>query len=150
MLPALKKIAGKADIDETIRQRSAEVIDQLEETKGDPRKLKSPVSLQIDDEKIINARKILANQRLPQTTEILRLLRDNNIESKRYAIYMIGKFRLNDMIPEVCDCLNIPGLETDATSVLRSFGTEASEELHRLYLSSSGNVNISKLILSAY
>jgi ATP/ADP translocase len=147
MLPALKKIAGNADIDETIRQKSAEVIDQFEETNGDPRKLKSPVSLQTDDEKIINARKTLSSPRQPQTTEILRLLRDNHIDSKRYAIYMIGKFRLNDMLPEVCDCLNIPGLEADATSVLRSFGNDASDELRRFYLSSSGNINISKIIL---
>lgn len=60
---------------------------------------------------------------------------------------MIGKFRLNDMISEVCHCLSIHGLETDAQNVLSSFGTDASEELFRLYLSSSGNVNISKFII---
>jgi len=147
MLPALRKIAAKASIEETLRQRSAEVIDQLEETIGDPRKLKKSLSLSSEDEKLINARKTLANSRMPQTTEILRLFRDNNIESKRFAIYMIGKFRLNDMIPEVCDCLSIPGLETDARNVLSSFGTEASEELFRFYLSSSGNIRISKLII---
>jgi ATP:ADP antiporter, AAA family len=147
MLPALRKIASKADVDEALRHLSAEVIDQLEETKGDPRKSKKSFPLPVDDEKLISARKTLASERLPQTTEILRLLRDNNIESKRYAVYIIGKFRLNDMISEVCNCLIIQGLEMDALNVLTSFGTDASEELFRFYLSLSGNINLSKLII---
>jgi len=147
MLPVLKKISSRADIDEAVRHHSAEVIDQLEETKGDPHKLKKSVPLLAEDDKLVNARKTLASTRMPLTTEILRLLRDNNIESKKYAVYMIGKFRLTDMISEVCNCLNVHGLERDAFNVLNSFGTEAREELFRLYLSSSGNINISKLII---
>jgi AAA family ATP:ADP antiporter len=147
MLPGLKKIASRIDIDEDLRHRSAEVIDQLEETKGDPRKLKKSIRPLIEDEKLINARKTLASQRLPQTTEILRLLRNNNIESRRYAIYMIGKFRLSDMISEVANCLVIQGLEKDAMNILDSFGTEANDELYRLYLSSSGNIRVSRLII---
>ena len=147
LVPALRKIASKADIDENLRHRSAEVIDQIDATKGDPRKLNKSFPAPPDDEKLINARKTLASERLPQTTEILRLLRENNIESKRYAVFIIGKFRLRDMISEVCNCLSIPGLEMDAMNVLSSFGTEASEELFRLYLSFSGNTNISKLII---
>lgn len=147
MLPALKKITALESVDEDIRHRSAEVIDQLEMTKGDPHKLRQMMSLSAEDDKLVIARKTLASTRLPQTTEILRLLRDNNIESKRYAIFMIGKFRLSDMMPEVCSCLSIHGLEMDALNVLESFGNEAKEELFRLYLSSSGNINISKLII---
>jgi hypothetical protein len=84
---------------------------------------------------------------MPQTTEILRLLRDKSLESKRLAIYMIGKFRLVDMLPEVSECLNIPGLEADTAAVLSSFGNGAEEELIRFYLVSSGNINASKTIL---
>jgi ATP/ADP translocase len=147
LLPVLKKIIGKHDLDEGLRYKSAEIIDQMEVTKGDYRKLDNPLQIPAEDEKIINARKIIAGQRLPQTTEILRLLRDNNFESKRYAIYMIGKFRLKDMLFEVCDCLSIPGLEADAAMVIESFGTESSGELQRFYLCSSGNLNTSKAIL---
>ena len=60
---------------------------------------------------------------------------------------MIGKFRLADMLPEVCECLNIPGLETDAAAVLAAFGNNAEENLIRFYLVSSGNINVSKTIL---
>jgi hypothetical protein len=84
---------------------------------------------------------------MPQTTEILRLLRDKSIESKRLAIYLIGKFRLSDMLPEVCECFNIPGLEMDTAFVLSAFGSEAEEELIRFYLISRSNLNSSKTIL---
>ena len=145
--PALKKIIEKPGADEVLKHQSAEIIDQIEVTKGDYRKLGNAIKVQAEDEKIINARKIIAGQRLPQTTEILRLLRDNNPASKRYAIYMIGKFRLKDMLSEVCDCLSMPNLEADAVNVIGSFGTEATDELERYYLSSSGNLNTSMAIL---
>ena len=147
LLPALKKIIGRPDVDEALRHKSAEIIDQMEITKGDYRKLDNFLKIPSEDERIINARKIIAGERLPQTTEILRLLRDNNIESKRHGLYMVGKFKLKDMLSEACDCLNISGLEADAIMVIGSFGTDASEELQRYYISSSGNLNTSIAIL---
>jgi hypothetical protein len=105
-------------------------------------------SVQQKEDKIFTAQKILSGTRQPQTTEILRLLRDNSNESKKLAIYMIGKFRLTEMIPEVCACLKIPGLETDAASVLKGFGKDADEVLTKFYLVSSGNLFISKAILN--
>jgi ATP:ADP antiporter, AAA family len=147
ILPALRKIASDREIDEALRHRAVEVIDQMDETKGDPLKLKKNLTTVPDEDKIIKARKTLAASRIPQTTEILRLLRDNNIESRRVAIYMIGKFRLTDMIPEVCDCLGIPGLEKDSQVVLENFGSLAYEPLIRMFMSSSGNIPVSKAII---
>jgi AAA family ATP:ADP antiporter len=137
-LPLLKKIASNPDLDMGVRQHSSETVEILE-------KLSS--SVMAGDAKVSFARKILSGTRQPQTTEILKLLRDNSIESKRLAIYMIGKFRISDMLPEVCECLNIPRLETDACAVLSSFGKDASDELMRYYLISSGNTTTSKTIL---
>jgi hypothetical protein len=147
ILPALRKIANDRGIEEELRYRAVEVIDQMEETKGDPGKLKNALNYVHEEEKIIKARKTLASSRLPQTTEVLRLLRDNNPESKRLAIYMIGKFRMPDMIPEVCDCLGIQGLEKDSIAVLASFGKLAQDSLFRMFLSSSGNIVVSKAIM---
>ena len=72
-----------------------------------------------------NARNTLAGTRYPQTTEILRLLRDKSPELKRLALFLIGKFKMTDMIQEVCECLNVHGIEDDAYSVLLSFGSAA-------------------------
>ncbi len=138
LIPVLNKISLDNSVDEEIRQQSVEMV----------RDLKSLLtSRKQDDKRIAHAKKILSGTRLPQTTEILRLLRDYSLESKKLAILMVGKFKLTDMLPEVCECLNIPGLETDAYAVLRSFDSLAVDELERYYLVSSGNTNTSKTIL---
>lgn len=138
LLPALKRISANSNIESKIRQQSVSTVETLE---------KFPSSLNHEDEKIESAIKTLSGTRMPQTTEILRLLRDNSIESKRLAIFMIGKFKLTDMLPEVCECLNIQELDRDAYSVISSFGDKAVEELIRCYLVYSGNIVTSKIIL---
>jgi ATP:ADP antiporter, AAA family len=138
LLPAVKKIATLPLTEKEIRKNSDRIAESLE-------LLLSP-DQQKDDKNSI-ARKILSDSRQPQTTQILRLLRDNSLESKTIAIYMIGKFKMTDMLPEVCACLSIPGLETQAASVLRSIGKNADEELYKYYMVSSGNLRISKMIL---
>jgi ATP:ADP antiporter, AAA family len=146
-LPALKRIVTDNKFDEALRHKAAGVADQLEGARVYQGKLKRTVDHLPDKEKIIKARKSLADSRMPQTTEILRLLRDNNIESRRLAIYMIGKFRLADMIPDVCNCLGVQGLEKDASLVLESFGSAAYSSLTRAFFSSSGNIPVCKGII---
>ena len=138
LLPVLKKTAFNSGLNETVRQHSLEAVEILE---------KYSTSVKSEDEKIGEAKKILAGTRRPQTTLILRLLRDNSIESKRVAIFMIGKFRLSDLLSDVCGCLSIPGLEIDASAVLKTFGRDAEDELFRVYLRTSGNLSTSKAIL---
>lgn len=138
LLPVLKKTANNIDLDEGVRQHSAEVVEILQ---------KHSSYLESDNEKISDAIKTLSGSRMPQTTELLRLLRDNSIESKKLAIYMIGKFRLADLLSEVCGCLSIPGLTIDAYEVLKTFGSGAEDELVRYYFITSGNIKLSKTIL---
>lgn len=138
LIPVLKKLNTLGSLDEDNRRLSGELMKKLGEVSSDGR---------ADGDKLISARKMLSGSRLPQTTEILRLLRDNSLEAKRLGIFIIGKFRLTDMLPEVCDCLNIRGLEIDAFSVLKSFDNAAGIDLERFYLASSGNINTSKTIL---
>ena len=138
LLPVLKKATNNSKLDEEIRQHSADVVELLQ---------KNSAASDYGDEKINEAIKMLAGTRMPQTTEVLRLLRDKSIESKRLAIYMIGKFRLNDLLSEVCECLNVPGLANDAAEVLKTFGVFAEDVLMRYYLRTSGNVRLSKNVL---
>ncbi len=138
LIAVLKEIAADSSLDSDMRQQTSELLTRLKFiSSGDLHK----------DGKISNAKKILAGSRLPQTTEILRLLKDKSVESKRMAIYMIGKFKLADMLPEVCECLGISGLESDATMVIRKFGSKAVDELISYYLASSGNIRTCVAIL---
>jgi ATP:ADP antiporter, AAA family len=138
LLPVLKKTVNNIDLDEEVRQHSADVVGILNELS---------ISLKSDNESISKSIIILSGSRMPQTTEILRLLRDKSVESRKLAIYMIGKFRLTDLLSEVCACMSIPGLTKDAYEVLKSFGSEAEDELVRYYLIISGNTKLSKTIL---
>jgi ATP:ADP antiporter, AAA family len=138
LIPVLKKAANNADLDEGIRQHSAEVVELLQ---------KQLTSIKSDNKKITEAMKTLSGSRMPLTTEIFSLLRDNSVESKKMAVYMIGKFRITDLLSEVCGCLNNPGLAKEAYEVLKSFGPAAEDELIRYYLINSGNIKLSKIIL---
>ena len=146
MLPVLKRISADISMNEAIRHKAADVVFSLEEIKS-KQEAKSQSTSAIEDTKLFSARKMLSGDRLPQTSELLRLLRDNSVESKRYAILAIGKFKMTDMMPEVCHCLSIKGLEEDAMNVLESFGESGIDEISRFYLGSSGNVRTSVLIL---
>jgi ATP:ADP antiporter, AAA family len=137
LLHIIKKMAER-NFDEEIRHKSADIVKKTDEILS---------GWKTEDERVNFAKRALSETRMPQTTEILRLLRDKSLESKKLAIYMIGKFRLSDMLPEVCECLNIPGLETDTAAVISAFGSSAEEELIRYYLVSSGNINSSKTIM---
>ena len=137
LLPVLKRTAINNNLDEEIRKNASDVASILQ----------IPATLKADDEKISEALRILSGSRRPQTTEILRLLRNNSVESKRLAIYMIGKFKLSDLLSEVCDCLRIPGLMSDAYEVMKAFGKEAEGQLIRYYVISSGNTGLCRIIL---
>jgi ATP:ADP antiporter, AAA family len=138
LLSVLKKIENNAGIDEGIRHRAAEAAQILQKNTGIP---------ESDKEEIGSAIKILSGSRMPRTTEILRLLRSNNVAARRAAIYMIGKFRLADLLSEVCGCLITNALAKDAYEILKSFGSEAEDDLIRFYLVTSGNVRVSGTIL---
>jgi hypothetical protein len=138
LIPVLKRTAVNTEFDEYIRQRAAEAVRIIQENSA---------SYKPGDEKMSDSIRALSGTRKPQTTEILRLLRESSIESKRQAIFIIGKFGFSDLSTEVCGCLSIPGLTSDASEVLKSFGQEAESALIRLYLSSSGNTVLCRTIL---
>jgi len=146
LLPALKKIAGSERFNESIRQHASEIEEIIEDR---IKKDDHPKSLSEGDEneKTSNALKILAGTRYPHTTEILRLLRDKSPELKRLALFLIGKFKMTDMIQDVCRYLDIPDVQEDVVSVLISFGSVAGKELERCYLATSGNAATNKAVL---
>lgn len=134
LLPVLRKIRDDNRSDAAMKEMCEKAMNDLERHQNAGGKKAA-------------AMMTLSGTRTPQTTEVLRLLRDNSAESKRLGILMIGKFRLTEMITEVCDCLNLPGLEADATAVLTSFGPEAVKDLERFYMANSGNPAAGKHVL---
>ena len=147
LLPALRKIAYNPVLNESIRQQASETIEMIEEGAPPPRRPEvtdEDKSLRV---KIANARKMLSGQRYPQTTEILRLLREKSPVLKKLALYLVGKFRMTDMSQEVCECLSNPEISADAIKVLQTIGNEIRNELRRFCLASSGNLPTGKNII---
>jgi ATP/ADP translocase len=134
LLPVLRKIRDDNRSDAAMREICEKAVIELERHR-------------VADGKRKAAMVTLAGTTAPQTTEVLRLLRDNSTDSKRLGIFIIGKFRLAEMITEVCDCLVIPELETDAISVLTYFGPDAVRDLERFFMANSGNVCAGKHVL---
>jgi hypothetical protein len=147
LLPALKKIAGSERFDESMRQQASEIEEIIEDRFNKKKDLQVNTVETNENDKAENARTILAGTRYPQTTEILRLLRDKSPEIKRLALFLIGKFKMKDMTQELCLCLNIHELEDDAFSILQSFEHATGKELDRCYLTTAGNLPVNKAVL---
>jgi hypothetical protein len=138
MLSALKAISESSAVSETLRQNAVGAYEKIELSLS----AKSPSA-----EKRLAVSKLFTAQRQPNTTEVLRLLRDSKIEQKRYAILLIGKFRISELLGEVCNCLHIKELRHTATSVIVIFGRESVEPLSRLFMNSSGNTELGLIVI---
>lgn len=133
LIPVFDLISKNEFIDSELRMEFKKTADELRQ-KSVPKSKQEFAST------------LMMGTRTPQSAEILRLLRDISTDSRRFAIYIIGKFGITEMIPEVCECLGNPSLETDAAAVLTYFGDRATGELTRYYMA-SGDKNICRLIL---
>jgi len=147
MLPALKRIASGHEFDESLRQRSSEVIETIEDSIKKSKDTGKLSALRIEHERINTTRNLLAESRTPQVADILMLLRDKTQELNKLALYLVGKFNMTEMIPEVCSCLAVPGIRSDACSVLESMDRVPVRELSHFYLTSASNLNARKAVL---
>lgn len=147
LLPALRKIASSEVPGGDIRRKASEAAGKIT-LKDESDELPQPQDARSSGlARAENARRTLAGSRYPQTTEILKLLKDKSPELKRLALFLIGKFRMSDMIQEVCECLTVSGIEDDAYAVMLSLGPAAARDIDRCYLRTSGNVNTGKVLL---
>jgi len=147
MVPALKKISGSASFSESTRQYAIEIEEIIEEKLNGMKNIPGRIAARDETDKTQYAQFLLAGTRFPQTTEILRLLRDKSPGLKRLALFLIGKFKMTDMLQEVCNCLSIKDIGEDAFSVLRDFGNMAPKELDKCYLATAGNIGTNKAVL---
>ncbi len=138
LIPLLKRIASDQATGRDLRMRAADVAESLEI---------NAASGATTAEKGSGALAMISGERQPQTSQVLRLLRNKSLSQRRVALMIIGKYRMKELIAEVCECLGIQGLDVYARSILASFGPEAAVELSRFYMASSGNTAVSRNIL---
>lgn len=148
MIPALNAAAARTDLDEAFRQEVSVIASELEEIKRG----KVPAGRKdiqgTAEKKRFDAYMLLAGEREPSAIDILRLLRSNDTETRRTGIYLAGKFRFREMIPEICDNLDTEGLEYDAINVLEYMGEISLAGIREKLLASTGNIKTTSLIAS--
>ncbi|MBN1388147.1 MAG: MFS transporter [Bacteroidales bacterium] len=93
---------------------------------------------------------IMSQKIPPVVTDLLKLIRDQDIEIIRETIYIAGKFRVTELLPEICVCMHNPLIARDAFSVLKSFGEEAFPAMAIHYYRSSGNTMVRRLIIRLF
>ncbi len=86
----------------------------------------------------------------PLITELLRLIRDKDYNVRRETLFLIGKHQVTELLPEVCDCLDVPEITKDAYCVLRSFGESSLSALSAHFFRSSGNISVRILIVRLF
>jgi hypothetical protein len=112
LLSVIKKIVADTSLDEGLRQRASEISENLEEI--DSSVIEAKFSDLDEKNRILAARRMLTGIRVPRTSEILRLLKDKSIAISRIGLFIVGKFRITSLIPEVCESLTTEWLEEDA------------------------------------
>ena len=142
---ALNLVASSNRFSETIRHEAAGVIYNIEKYYSDPGKNVDMIVQEGIAEKTASARKILINSRTPQTSEVLRLLREPGPDLRRIALTAIGKFNILELLPEVIQALSSPDTEKEAFSLLGFFGPSVLEKLSESYSSTLDNESVSLL-----
>jgi len=146
LLSIIKNIVTNPAFDEGVRQRASGIVENAD--KDGFLEIEGRTADLYDKHDIIQSAKIiLSGTRTPQTAVILRLLKEKREEAKRLGLFLIGKFRIASMIPEVCEYLSVTGLQVYASDVLLEFGEEAHNELIEFFFKNSGNVQLCRNIL---
>jgi hypothetical protein len=83
-------------------------------------------------------------------TDMIRLMRDPDLHTRRVAILIAGRDRWYDLIPELCDALLIDDLSREAFSVLKQFGERAFKSLAALYNRSATPVKVRVMIIRLF
>jgi len=146
MIPALYAAAAGTGPDEALRQQASVTASELEEIKNGRVPAGRKEIQGAAEKKRFEAYLLLAGEREPSAIDMLRLLRSNDTETRRTGLYLAGKFRFREMIPEICDALDIEGLEYDALNVLGYFGEIAMAGIREKLLASTGNIKTTSLI----
>ena len=149
ILPLLRHLAsGKYD-NNGLSERLQSVVRDIEkglEKEGLGKRKDLVSTIEESANRKMHLQAIMAQQVPPVVTDLMRLIRDEDNDIRRETLYIAGKFRIKDLLPEICECLDNQHITRDAYSVLRSFGEEAFPALSRHFSRSSGNITVRRLI----
>jgi len=151
MLPLLRELSHKNQDKETQEKIQALILNLEKDFKLDEMlsgKISSGLEKTRDKASYIEA--VYAMDKELVVTDLIKLLRDKDPLIRREAIFIVGRQKVVDLLPEVCDCLSIPAISKEAYSVLLSFGKDAFDVLTTHYFRSGGNTSVRLLIIRLF
>ncbi|MEE4213563.1 MAG: hypothetical protein V2I34_00755, partial [Bacteroidales bacterium] len=149
LLPLLRYLKSGRYDSNGIGERLQSVLRDIEaglEKEGLGRTKDLVSTIEDSSNKKMHLRAIMAQQAAPVVTDLMRLIRDEDNDIRRETLYIAGKFRIGELLPEICECLDNQYIAGDAYAVLRSFGEQAFTALSRHFARSSGNIMTRRLI----
>ncbi len=153
ILPLLKHLMSGGVDNNGIGTRLSSVVRNIEsglENEGLGKRKDLLSTIEESHNRKLQLQAIMSQQTPPVVTDLMRLIRDQDIEIIRETIYIAGKFRVKELLPEICGCLDNPPIAGDAYSVLNSFGEEAFSAMASYFYRSSGNIMVRRLILRLF
>lgn len=153
LLPLLRYLKSGRYNSNGTGERLQSVVKDIEaglEKEGLGRTKELVSTIEDSSNKKMHLRAVMAQEAAPVVTDLMRLIRDEDNDIRRETLYIAGKFRIEELLPEICECLDNQYIAVDAYSVLKSFGEQAFTALSRHFARSSGNIMTRRLIVRLF
>lgn len=153
ILPLLHRIRSAGINNDNLNARLSSVIGDIEsgiKKQGLGKGKNLALTIEESSNRKLQLQTLMAGNNIPVITDLMRLIRDQDEEIKRETIYLVGKFRIKELLPEICECLDNEAIASDAYSVLKKFGEEAYPALAGHYFRSSGNIAVRRLLIRLF
>lgn len=153
ILPLLYRIRSAGINNNKLNARLSSVIGDIEsviQKQGLGKRKNLALTIGESSNRKLQLQTMMSGNSMPVITDLMRLIRDQDDAIKRETIYLVGKFRIKELLPEICECLDNDAIANDAYSVLKKFREEAYPALAGHYFRSSGNIAVRRLLIRLF
>ena len=147
LVPALNVIVNGIRFSESVRREAATALTDIENFYSDPVRNRGMLRRPGISENAAAARAILVNKRVPQQSEILKLLNDENPEIKKAGLAAAGRFGLIQLREEILHALAVPEISREAFYLLIHFGPDIYGDIIGSAVKPQGNEQVSMMII---
>lgn len=147
LVPALNVIVNGMRFSESVRREASSALTDIEIFYSDPGRNRGMLRRPGISESVAAARTILVNKRVPQLSEIMKLLNDENPEIKKAGLAAAGRFGLIQLREEILQALAVPEISREAFYLLIHFGPDIYGDIIGSGVRPQGNEHVSMMII---
>lgn len=147
LVPALTVIINGMRFSESVRRKAATALSDIETFYSDPVRNRGMLRRPGISESAASARAILVNKRVPQLSEVLKLLNDENPGIKKAGLAAAGRFGLIQLREEILQALAVPEISREAYYLLVHFGPDIYGDIIGSAVKPQGNEQVSMMVI---